>query len=448
MSRKALLEAQLDGLVGPTHNYAGLSPGNIASERHRGVLSNPKEAALQGLAKMRLVASLGVQQAVLPPHPRPSLSVLRSWGFSGRDEDVISAAAAQDGMLLRLASSSSAMWTANAATVAPGEDTDDQRLHMVVANLSTMAHRSLEPPVTQTVLERIFSSREHFAVHGPLLGAPALSDEGAANHTRLQTSRGVVHLFGWGRRAGFEHDPVGPQKFVARQSLEASQAVARWLGLAPTLTLFPRQSGRGIDAGGFHSDVLCVGAGSTLLLHTLAFHDHSKLVLELQARLGSELTVIVAEERELPVESAVRSYPFNSQLLPTPEGKHTLLAPMESQEDPRCKEFLERAVSESAGKIAAVRYIDLRQSMQNGGGPACLRLRVPLTEEQRQAIQARIFVDGPLLTELESWIQRHYRDRLSPSDLADPSLAREVMTALDELTRILKLGTLYDFQQS
>jgi len=63
------LELQLDGLVGPTHHFGGLSVGNLASMRHAGWQSRPRQAALQGLAKMRQVLALGVPQAVLPPSP-------------------------------------------------------------------------------------------------------------------------------------------------------------------------------------------------------------------------------------------------------------------------------------------------------------------------------------------------------------------------------------------
>ena len=49
-------EFNFDGLVGPSHNYAGLSFGNVASFSNVKSASNPKQAALQGLAKMRALA--------------------------------------------------------------------------------------------------------------------------------------------------------------------------------------------------------------------------------------------------------------------------------------------------------------------------------------------------------------------------------------------------------
>ncbi|MFO0662086.1 MAG: N-succinylarginine dihydrolase [Polyangiaceae bacterium] len=444
-----LTEAQFDGLVGPTHNYAGLSPGNIASEKHQGSVSNPKAAAVQGIAKMRMVASLGVLQAVLPPHPRPSLAVLRQWGFRGRDEDLVAAAAkAHDGLLLRLASSASAMWTANAATVAPSRDSDDGRAHFVVANLSAMTHRSLEAPVTESILKSIFSNEDLFEVHPALPGQAAMGDEGAANHTRLVTSKGVIHLFAWGRRAGVERDPDAPKKYVARQSLEGSMSVARLLGVAGERALFARQSATGIDAGGFHTDVLGVGNERVLLIHEHAFANRVPLVNHLKKTLGDELCVVEVSEAELPAETAIRCYPFNSQLLTLPGGTMAIIAPAEAERDAACKRFLDRVVADSGNPVSEVRFVDLRESMQNGGGPACLRLRVPLTQTERSAIKARVWGNAALFVELEAWVNRHYRDRLRPEDLADPALARESMTALDELTRILQLGSVYDFQHA
>src|SRR5919198_5068202 len=161
-------EYNFDGLVGPTHNYGGLSPGNVASTSHGGQASNPREAALQGLAKMKFIASLGVGQAVLPPHPRPSLRTLRSLGFSGSDQEVIARAAQESGQLLRLCSSAAAMWAANAATHAPSEDTADRRMHVTAANLREMFHRAIEAETTYSVLRAIFADPSRFAVHEPL----------------------------------------------------------------------------------------------------------------------------------------------------------------------------------------------------------------------------------------------------------------------------------------
>ena len=437
-------EYSFDGLVGTTHNYGGLSRGNVASMTHGGRVSSPRAAALQGLEKMRLVHDLGGAQGVLPPQPRPSLRTLRRLGFTGSDEEVIARAARDGEHLLRLCSSASAMWTANAATVAPSADTADGRVHLTPANLAAMFHRSLEAETTHAVLRAIFADERRFAVHPPLLGGTQLSDEGAANHTRLVGAGGAVHVFAWGRSAWGPAD--GPARFPARQALEASQAVARLHRLAPERTLFPRQHPAGIDAGAFHTDVLAVGHGSFLMLHALAFADAERLHSDLRTLLGDAFRAVVAAEDELPIADAVAAYPFNSQLVELPRGEVVVLAPEESRENPRARAFLERVVAEE-NPVTAVRYLDLNQSMNNGGGPACLRLRVPLTDEEVRAIRAEVLFTPALHARLVDWVTRRYRDRLAPADLADPALAREGLEALDELTRILRIGAVYDFQR-
>ncbi len=437
-------EVQFDGLVGATHNYGGLSPGNVASTEHGGQVSNPRAAAHQGLAKMQFVRSLGAAQALLPPHDRPSLSTLRRLGFRGSDEEVIAAAArADDGLLLRLSSSAAAMWTANAATVAPSSDTADRRVRFVPANLQQMFHRAIEAPTTTRVLRAIFADDLRFVVHDPLPGGGQLADEGAANHTRLATSRGALHLLAWGRHAwgGGAH----PKRYPARQTREASEALARLLALDPARCRFPQQHPDGIDAGAFHTDVLAVGNERFFMLHELAFADKDALVADLQKTLGDELCVVQASEVELPSGSAVHSYPFNSQVLTTGDGSMAIVAPEDSREDGHARRFLERVVG-GGGPVRAVHYRDVRQSMHNGGGPACLRLRVPLTPEEEKAIAANVFLTDELFGQLSQWVDRRYRDRLEPRDLADPKLAREAMEGLDELTQLLRLGSVYDFQ--
>jgi succinylarginine dihydrolase len=440
-------ETQFDGLVGPTHNYGGLSPGNVASTAHGGQASNPRAAALEGLEKMRFVRELGVSQAVLPPHDRPHLATLRRMGFHGSDEEVIAAAGQDDGQVLRLTSSASAMWTANAATVAPSRDTGDGRVHFTPANLQQMFHRAIEPETTTRVLRAIFADASHFVVHDALPGGGQLADEGAANHTRLETSRGALHLFAWGRRAwGEANATCAPTRYPARQTREASEAIVRLHALDPVRCRFPQQDPSGIDAGAFHTDVLAVGNGSFLMLHELAFVNHRALLADLTQTLGDELTTLVATSAELPVESAIKAYPFNSQVLTLDGGAMCIVAPEDAREDEHARRFLERVV-ELGGPVKTVHYRDVRQSMHNGGGPACLRLRVPLEDRERAAISAKVLLTDALLAELSAWVERHYRDRLVAADLADVALAREGLTALDELTRILAIGSVYDFQR-
>ena len=438
-----LSELQFDGLVGPTHNYAGLSPGNVASAAHAGEASNPRAAAHQGLAKMRFVKSLGVAQAVLPPHDRPSLSALRRLGFHGPDGEVLASAAAGDGFALRLCSSASAMWTANAATVAPSVDTADGRVHLTPANLQHMFHRAIEPATTTRVLRAVFADPARFVVHDPLPGGGQFADEGAADHVRLETSRGPAHVFAWGRASWGAF--AGPRVHPARQTREASAALARLHRLDPARCLFPQQHPDGIDAGAFHTDVLAVGNGRFLMLHELAFADASGVEDALRRMLGEELFVVHAAGDELPVERAVAAYPFNSQVLTLPDGAMAIVAPTDARDDPQARALLERCAA-GASPVRAVHYLDVRQSMHNGGGPACLRLRVPLTGDEAGALGANVVATDSLLDALGAWVDRHYRDRVVAADLADPALARESMRALDELTQLLALGSIYDYQ--
>lgn len=441
VDRTAALEVNFDGLVGPTHTHAGLSPGNRASANHAGEPSNPKGAALQGLAKMRFLRSLGLPQAVLPPQERPAISVLRRLGFRGSEPQMLQSA--QSAGWLGAVSSASAMWTANAATVVPSADSEDGRVHLVVANLGMFFHRFLEPPVTERVLRRVFANPQHFAVHAPLPPARELGDEGAANHTRLTTALGSLHLFGWGRSVAGEAD--GPRVHPARQSKEASEAVVRLGRVQEGLSLLWRQHPHGIDAGAFHSDVLAVGSREAFLFHEFAFVDAAALRAELSRRLGPSLYLREVSEAELPVERAVAAYPFNSQLVCLPGGGMAIVAPRESEADPACQAWLARLVAEP-GPIEAAYYQDVRGSMANGGGPACLRLRVVLEPAELAGLGAAVVLDENALDALEGWVRTHYRDRLTLKDLADPQLLAESRQALDELTQRLALGSVYDFQ--
>ncbi|WP_292935305.1 N-succinylarginine dihydrolase [Noviherbaspirillum sp.] len=443
-------EYNFDGLVGPSHNYAGLSFGNVASARNFGSVANPKQAALQGLAKMRALASRGFAQAVLPPQLRPNFSLLRTVGFSGSDAEVIARASREAPAILACAYSASPMWTANAATVSPSADTADGRTHFTVANLNNKLHRSFEHVETERALRAIFADEKFFAVHGALPSTPAFGDEGAANHTRLCASYGMsgVEVFAYGR-VEFEPDAPAPRHFPARQTLEASQAIARRHGLHEQRTIFVQQDPATIDQGVFHNDVIAVGNGNVLFYHQQAFVNEAETISALRSAMesvGAELRPIRVTADEVSVTDAVSSYLFNSQLLYRPDGKMVLVVPQECRENQAVSRYLQNLV-ESEDPIDELISFDLRQSMRNGGGPACLRLRVVLNDAEAAAMHQGVIMTEDLHGQLVAWVQRHYRDRLAPEDLADPMLAIEIRTALDELTGILRLPGLYDFQR-
>ncbi|MEL6861445.1 MAG: N-succinylarginine dihydrolase [Pseudomonadota bacterium] len=441
MSSTDTVEVNFDGLIGPSHNYGGMSDGNLASQKNEGDISNPREAALQGLEKMRLYVRAGMVQGVLPPLPRPSLDLLIDAGFNGTDREIIERCAKDRPGLLKAAYSASSMWTANAATVSPSADTQDGRLHLSTANLSSMLHRSIEHPDTTALLATIFSDEEQFSVHAALPMHADFSDEGAANHVRLSTDHGRegVELFVFGREAG---ELV--QGFPARQTRLASESIARRHGLNAARTVFARQSAEAINAGAFHNDVVCVGTHDTLFFHERAFENTEALLSDLRAAAEGlfELQPVMVPEAEVPLEDAIKSYLFNSQLLVWPgEDRLVLLAPMEVQETPSTRAYCETLVAGN-GPIGRVQFVDVRQSMRNGGGPACLRLRVVMTPEQRLACHQGVLLDEEKIDALQRVVRETYRDRLSMSDLADPDFAVECQTARERLLQVLDLEEL------
>jgi succinylarginine dihydrolase len=443
---KHAVEANFDGLVGPTHNYAGLSWGNVASRSNVRSVSNPREAALQGLAKMKRLADRGYVQGILPPHERPHLPTLRALGFEGTDARALEQAAKTSPSILAAVSSASSMWTANAATVSPSADTLDHRVHFTPANLSAKFHRSIEHTVTGRSLKAMFADEGYFAHHPALPSVSHFGDEGAANHTRLCAGYGHpgVELFVYGQVAFNEQAPA-PTKYPARQTREASEAIARLHGLRDRQVVFAQQNPEAIDAGVFHNDVIAVGNGNTLFYHEMAFLNEDQVLTDIAERLsGAELEAIRVSHDEVPIADAVASYLFNSQLLNTPDGM-LLAVPGECREIASVSRYLDDLVK-SGGPITSVEVFDVKQSMRNGGGPACLRLRVVLDDDELRAMHRGVILTDELYERLTTWVEAHYRDELSQNDLADPMLLEEVRKALDELTGILGLGSIYDFQ--
>ncbi len=438
-------EVNFDGLVGPTHNYAGLSFGNVASELNAQSVSHPKEAALQGLAKMKVLMSLGIPQAVIPPQVRPNLRLLRSLGFRGKDIEILHKVVCEEPQIFTAAFSSSSMWTANMALISPSPDTGDHRLHITPANLATNFHRSSEVHFSSKILRKIFRDANFFKVHKPLPSVPQLADEGAANHNRFcaSYSDSGVELFVYGRR-GFElltdHNPT---KYPARQTLEAELAIARRHRLSPENVIFAKQNPKAIDLGVFHNDVISVGNETVFLYHEESFENTNQVIQALQRKMYQEFYPIEVREAEFSIEDAVRTYLFNSQIVTIPDGSMVIIAPEECRSDARAMDVISRILSEN-NPVQECIFVNCRQSMQNGGGPACLRLRVVMDEEQRSACLASVFLNEILYERLVRWVKKHYRDKLAPSDLLDPDLLQESRAALSELAEILELGDLYD----
>lgn len=414
----SLREINFDGIIGPTHNYAGLSFGNVASMGHAGQVSEPRAAALQGVEKMRANLALGLSQGILLPHPRPDRAWLSELGTNIEDADPALAANAM---------SASAMWAANAATVSPAPDTADGRCHLTVANLRTMPHRSHEWPATLAQL-RIAFGGDDFRVHGPV--PAAFGDEGAANHMRLAASHGEpgVEIFVFGVSGG---------GFPARQHAEASRAIARLHGLGHERTIFAEQSERAIAAGAFHNDVVAVANERVLFAHEEAFADKQALIQGCEEHVaGFEYVEVAAAD--VPLEDAIKSYLFNGQLVTPPDGEMTLIVPMEARETASVWRWLERHVAGN-GPIRRVELVDVRQSMANGGGPACLRLRV-VADPAR--VDPRFIVDEARLDQIADLISNRWPERIRHDELQHPGLVAEVERARTALLELLQLSEL------
>ncbi len=436
------MEAQIDRLVGPTHHFGGLGIGNLASQSHRGEISNPRAAALQGLDKMAVVARLGVPQFVLPPQQRPCWELLHRFGFTGPDAQVLHRALAEAPALFAAAMSSSAMWTANAATVSPSWDAPENRLSLTVANLNASLHRAIEPDETLDQLQRLLPTATR--LNRGLPGGMAARDEGAANHMRLAADilRPGLHLYVFGD--GLPQ----PTRYMARQSEQASRAIPRLHDIPPDHAFFLKQHPEAIDAGAFHNDVVAASHGDLLLHHELAFYDAEEKLEQLAARFesiwGRPLKRIVVHRDELSLEDAVSCYLFNSQIVSPSsngsasdaDGPAVLICPAQVRDCEPARGLVERW-RDQLGLFSEVHYVELRQSMAGGGGPACLRLRVPVTPGELADCNHAMRWSQGLDAELRQIVEESYPTAVTLSDLAELDRVRDAERVTWELQRRL-----------
>jgi succinylarginine dihydrolase len=417
-------EVNFDGLVGPTHNYAGLAHGNVHSVNNKNKPSNPRKAALQGLKKMKMMHDRGHKQAIIPPQERP---LIRDY------EDY-------DNMAIN--SSASSMWVANSSTVAPSVDTHNNKLNLLTANLNFTHHRRIEAPQTFITLNKIFNDTSKFLIHPPIDSEGELDDEGAANHTRFCNSyeEEGLHFFVYGRSSDSSEET--PSKYPARQTLEASKKVVETMQIKNAV--FAQQSVESIDAGVFHHDVIGVGNKNLYFYHENALANETETITQLQDSFKGKLNFMCVKETEIPLSVAVETYLFNSQLVEC-AGGHLLIAPIRCKMNNIVFNYL-KSITGRHNFIKKVKFVNLEQSLWNGGGPACLRLRVPMSNEEFSHLhQGVIFTDG-LYTDLKKWIHKYYVGNLIYDDLFVPSFIVRCRDALDSLTSILDMGKLYKFQ--
>lgn len=416
-------EVNFDGLIGPTHNYAGLSRGNVASALHAGQPSYPRQAALQGLEKMKHLMDMGLTQGVFLPPLRPVTHLLHHLGYKGDDKTILKQAAKDDRLLFNNLCSASSMWAANAATVISEFDSHDGRVHFITANLATMLHRHLEAQTTYAQLNQIFSNSCFFAMHHPLPCGQHFSDEGTANHMRITSAHGRtgINIFVYG-----EKNDIYP----ARQKLRASQAVARLGEVKPDLAWFIPQKKEAIAKGAFHNDVVAVANEYVLLAHAEAFEDQGEWIKRIAEKIDGFIPIIIDN---ITLEQAVKSYLFNSQIVTLKDRTMALILPQEVKSDPAVWETVNRIISGNNPIKKAV-VVDVRESMANGGGPACLRLRVPLSKAALEAVDQRFILTPKRWEKLYQLVENFWPEKITPDDLVLPELWKTAVRAHWALT--------------
>lgn len=430
-----------DGLIGPSHNFAGLASGNLASAQSAHHTAHPRDAALQGLEKMRQLQQLGLPQGIIPPLPRPDLNFLSRVGFQGSDQAKIQQASHCQTLLMSVFSASN-MWVANAATVSSSRHSQQAKVQLTPANLCSQLHRSIETPLTQALLLQIFDNSDFFTHHPPLPSQWQLADEGAANVMTLETEQRHISIFVYGRDDNYRKSSKGD--FEPRQSKLASQSVARLHQLKSSETLFVKQRDDAIQAGVFHNDVIAVSQGNTLFYHQEAFVDSQHVMAQIRQFFAPEKVHLIAvDSSEVSLKHAVASYLFNSQLVPLEDGSKALICPLQCQQTQCVNQYLARLIQAKDNPISKVIFVDLLQSMKNGGGPACLRLSLQLTQAEMASIKPVFWLTDERYHALTKLIQDCYPVQIRPQDLTEASLLRQLKVAYSAIGNAFNLAPFY-----
>ena len=437
-----MFEVNFDGIIGPTHNYGGLSEGNIASISNSQNPANPKKAALQGLKKMKILRDAGLIQGVFLPHERPYLAKMREMGFTGSDKQIINKVASHSPHLLHNLYSASSMWSANAATVSPSVDTADQKIHITPANLNAMFHRSIESDFTYHQCLQIFKN-ESFKIHKPVPPISGYGDEGAANHLRVASNH---------EQKGFEIFIFGTSAFKAynssimRQAKEISHTVALKHQLNTEHYFLLQQNQDAIQQGSFHNDIVSLSNENIFIAHEKAFEDRNALnqIIRILENNVSNFQFIEIKENEIPLKDIIKSYLLNSQLVSTTDGEMLMVLPADVQNFDNCMQWIDKL--KQISPVKKFEFVDIKQSMMNGGGPACLRLKVLMNNKELEGLNKNFILDDNKIEQIKHLIQSFYRDRILPDDLKDPDLLDEFQMILDQYTQIFGLENFYSFQ--
>ena len=330
----------------------------------------------------------------------------------------------------------------NAATFSPSIDSYDQNIHITPANLNSMFHRSIEHEFTKTQLELMFGGIAQ--VHKPIKNISGYGDEGAANHLRVcaQHLMPGFQIFIYGSSAFESH-----QGIIARQAEEISQAVSTQHQLDPERVLFLKQNEQAINSGSFHNDIVSLANEEVFIFHQEAFADRVELervLHHLKEHVKGFHPIEILSE-DISLDDLVSSYLLNSQLITVDNNEMMMLLPEEVHNHPNCMRWLEEIKSSSP--IKHLEFVDIRQSMMNGGGPACLRFKAVVNNDEFDKLNEKFLLSPTKLMDLRALVSKHYRDKLYPEDLLDIKLIQESYTFLDELTQLLDLGDIYNFQR-
>ena len=438
------VEVNFDGLVGPTHHYGGLSFGNLASTEHKHHVSYPKMAALQSLAKMWTIHRLGIRQAFIPPMRRPNVNQIAQLGFAGGLQEILSSVYDYSPALLSMMCSASSMWAANIATVSPSCHTKDGKVNITPANLASQFHRYLECPDMTRMLNLIFENKDFFTVHRPVLSQDLFRDDGSANHMYLCEEYGApgVECFVYSQAKNTQQD-INPNYFPARQTQLASEAIIRKNQIKTNYSVLMQQNPIVVDAGVFHNDVIALHSKNILIFHDKAYINFNinQWIESVSARVPN-LYALCLEESDLNLNQSVKSYFFNSQIVSDDNNKMTLIMPMECQAFPEVQKIV-RIILEADNAVEAAQYVDCGQSMQNGGGPACARLKVVMSVAAWEAIPDGFKLNEKRYHALKRWVNEYYPDQLTIEDLKNSVVIERGYEALRALEDIILLPDFY-----
>ena len=425
-----MTEYNLDSMIGPTHHFGGLSKGNLASMAHQFQMSSPKKAALEGLEKMRLAHEIGQNQLWFPPQRRPIFDAMING--AGSDIDKVRWAFDNNPELLSQLFSSSAMWMANNATVSGSADSSDGLVHVIPANLSTLAHRRVEVAQNLILLNYAFFTKQ-FKVHPPL--SHRFRDEGAANHMQFSTDghSKSLHLFVYNRSKSGDEDKYLP--FPLRQSYEASRSLAKAMNIPETQTLICRQLATSVQKGVFHHDVVGMSHQDVLIIHELALEDqdHTLQLLQTMSQniLKKKLTIIQVSSEQLSLKEALDTYFFNSQFIKDQDGNVHLICAQQCNNHPKVSLLVDDLIAQKV--IEKVHYISLSESMMNGGGPACLRLRLPLTSKEFSNIPNCFKFSDEKYQEMVHFVHQFYPNQVRLADFIQINFLKKMNQLFDGL---------------